>query len=290
MTTKRIEYVMAPIESHWVGDGFHVHNFIPGPENMPMSEMDPFILLDYNAPLKVEPSDTVRGVGVHPHRGFETVTLAYQGGVEHHDSAGNHGVLHPGDVQWMTAASGVLHKEYYEKEWARKGGTFQMVQLWVNLPAKSRMEKPAYQTLLHEEMGVKELVDGSRVEVVAGAFQDVKGPAYTHSVVNLMNAKLKPGGKVEFSYPESQNTALLVVKGNVVVNGTAVKTDHFVKFAHEGEAFVVEASEDATVLVMSGEPLREPIASYGPFVMNTKAELYQAFEDFRAGKFGYLED
>lgn len=290
MTTKRIESIASPVETHWVGDGFRVHNFIPGPDDMPMADMDPFILLDYNSPLKVEPSETVRGVGAHPHRGFETVTLAYQGGVEHHDSAGNHGVLHAGDVQWMTAAGGVLHKEYYEKAWARKGGTFQMVQLWVNLPAKNKMDAPAYQTILNGQMGVKALEGGSRVEVVAGEYQGVKGPAHTHTPVNLMNAILKEGIQASFSFPANFNTALLVVSGTVEVNGVPVATDHFVKFANEGESFDVKATSDATVLVMSGEPLHEPFAAYGPFVMNTKQQIYRAFDDFRDGKFGHLED
>lgn len=290
-TRKRIGSITSPSETHWVGDGFRVHNFIPGPGDMPMAEMDPFILLDYNAPLEVQPTKVVRGVGVHPHRGFETVTLAYQGGVEHHDSAGNHGVIEPGDVQWMTAAGGVLHKEYYEKTWAQKGGIFQMVQLWVNLPAKNKMDQPAYQTLLNRMLGRVDLDEkGSRIEVVAGEYQGTEGPAKTHTPVNLMNAYLKKGTQSEFSFPSQYNTALLVVKGAVEVNGTAVKTDYFLKFANEGESFGIKAVEDAIVLIMSGQPLHEPFAAYGPFVMNTKRQIYQAFEDFNDGKFGHLED
>ncbi|MGI6231715.1 MAG: pirin family protein [Prevotella sp.] len=290
MDTKKIETIVSPVETHWVGDGFRVHNFIPGPENMPLAEMDPFILLDYNSPLEVKASNTVHGVGAHPHRGFETVTLDYQGGVEHHDSAGSHGVIHPGDVQWMTAAGGVLHKEYYEKAWARKGGTFQMVQLWVNLPAENKMDKPSYQSITHDQMGVKDLGEGSRVEVIAGEYQGVKGPAKTHTPVSLMNAVLKAGAKATFDFPKQWNTALLVVKGSVEVNGVAVATDHFLKFGNEGTQFEVTASEDAVVLVMSGQPLHEPFAAYGPFVMNTKQQIYQAFDDFKQGKFGELDD
>jgi redox-sensitive bicupin YhaK (pirin superfamily) len=290
MDNKKIETIVAPVETHWVGDGFRVHNFIPGPDNMPLAEMDPFILLDYNSPLKVEATNKVRGVGAHPHRGFETVTLDYQGGVEHHDSAGHHGVIHPGDVQWMTAASGVLHKEYYEKAWASKGGEFQMVQLWVNLPAKNKMDTPSYQPLTHDQMGVKDLGNGSRVEVVAGEYQGVKGPAKTHTPVALMNAVLMAGDKADFDFPQEWNTALLVVKGSVEVNGIPVTTDHFLKFGNVGTHFDIKATKDAIVLVMSGQPLHETFAAYGPFVMNTKQQIYQAFDDFNQGKFGHLDD
>ncbi len=292
MTTKNIAVVLPPIETHWVGDGFKVHNFIPAAPGLSMEEMDPFIMLDYNSPMTVRPSEQPAGVGIHPHRGFETVTLAYSGKVEHHDSAGGGGIIGTGDVQWMTAASGVLHKEFYEKEWAKKGGTFHMVQLWTNLPAKDKMSSPRYQAITNDAMGRYDLGDGSFVEVIAGAYLGVKGPAKTHSPIHLMNARLlKAGAKATFDFPTSYNTGLLVVKGAAKVNGTAADTDSFVKFGHEGETFTVEATMDDTViLVMSGEPLNEPIAAYGPFVMNTREELMQAFKDFNEGRFGYLAD
>ena len=292
MTMKKIEFVLAPFETHWVGDGFKVHNFIPSGPGLDMKRMDPFILLDYNAPMKVPALKRPAGVGAHPHRGFETVTFAYQGKVEHHDSFGGGGVIGSGDVQWMTAASGVLHKEFYEEEWSRKGGTFQMVQLWVNLPAKDKMGEPRYQAIKNEMMG-RYPIDGqgSFVEVVAGSYKGVEGPAMTFSPVALMNARLRKGAEADFSFPAAYNTAALVVRGSAKVNGVDAPTDHFVKFANEGEDFTVEAVEDDTiVLVMSGEPLREPIASYGPFVMNTKQQIREAFDDFNRGKFGYLED
>lgn len=292
MTTKNIAFVLPPIETHWVGDGFKVHNFIPAAPGLSMEEMDPFIMLDYNSPMTVRPSEQPAGVGVHPHRGFETVTLAYSGKVEHHDSAGGGGIIGTGDVQWMTAASGVLHKEFYEKEWAKKGGTFHMVQLWTNLPAKHKMSSPRYQAITNDAMGRYDLGDGSFVEVIAGDYLGVKGPAKTHSPIHLMNARLlKASAKATFDFPASYNTGLLVVKGAAKVNGTAADRDSFVKFGHEGETFTVEATMDDTViLVMSGEPLNEPIAAYGPFVMNTREELMQAFKDFNEGKFGYLAD
>ena len=292
MSTKKVEFIMKPHETHWVGDGFKVHNFIPSASGLDMERMDPFILLDYNAPMNVPPSKTPTGVGVHPHRGFETVTIAYQGKVEHHDSSGGGGVIGEGDVQWMTAAGGVLHKEYHEKEWSKKGGKFQVVQLWTNLPAKDKMSAPAYQAIENKSMGRYELPEnGGFVEIISGEYNGVKGPASTHSPIYMMNAKLNKGGKADFSFPAHYNTALLVIEGSVKVNGENAPTDNFVKFANEGETFTVEAtSENSVALILSGEPLNEPIASYGPFVMNTREELMQAFDDYNHGKFGYLED
>ena len=230
-------------------------------------------------------------MGVHPHRGFETVTIAYQGRVEHGDSSGGGGIIGEGDVQWMTAASGVLHKEFHETEWAKKGGIFQMVQLWINLPAKDKMSPPKYQAIMNSEMKNVDLGENGVIEVIAGNYNGEKGPASTFSPVNLMNAKLKKGGKAQFSFPAKYNTAALVIEGNIVVNGEEnVPTDHFVLFENEGETFNIEATEDAVVLIISGEPLNEAIFSNGPFVMNTKEQIIQAFDDYNTGKFGYLED
>lgn len=291
MQTKKVELVFAPPAPHMVGDGFRVHNFIPSGYHLDMQRMDPFILLDYNSKYHFSASENPRGVGVHPHRGFETVTIAYQGQVEHHDSSGGGGIIRQGDVQWMTAASGVLHKEFHEKEWAKKGGDFQMVQLWVNLPAKDKMSAPKYQAIKNSDMKKVDLGETGSVEIIAGNYNDEKGPASTFSPVNLMNAKLKKGGKAEFNFPANFNTAALVVEGNITVNGEKkVATDHFVLFENQGETFTIEANEDAVVLIISGEPLKEPIAAHGPFVMNTREEILQAFEDFNTGKFGYLED
>ncbi len=292
MTTKKIAFITHPQETHWVGDGFRVHNFIPAVEGLSMKEMDPFLMLDYNSKMEVKPADIPAGVGVHPHRGFETVTIAYQGQVEHHDSGGHGGVIGKGDVQWMTAASGVLHKEYHAKEWAKTGGTFQMVQLWTNLPRKDKMSPPKYQSIANAQMGKHTLShESGYVEVIAGNYNGVQGPTYTHSPIALMNAHLNEGGKAEFSFPAHYNTAVLVVQGNAKVNGQEVPTDNFVKFANEGEHFTVEAtSAETIVLIMSGEPLNEPIVAYGPFVMNSKEEILQAFDDYNKGKFGYLEE
>lgn len=291
MTTKKIEIVVPPKPAHFVGDGFRVHNFIPGAYHLDMKRMDPFIMLDYNSKFHFNGSETPRGVGVHPHRGFETVTIAYQGKVEHHDSAGGGGIIGEGDIQWMTAASGILHKEYHEKEWSKTGGIFQMVQLWVNLPAKDKMSAPKYQAIKNSEIKRADLGENGFVEIIAGEYQNIKGSASTFSPVNLMNAKLKSGGKAEFNFPANFNTAALVIEGNILVNGEEkVKTDHLVLFKNEGENFTIEATEDSVVLILSGEPLHEPIFPHGPFVMNSREEIMQAFEDFNTGKFGYLED
>ena len=218
------------------------------------------------------------------------MTIAYQGRVEHGDSSGGGGIIGQGDVQWMTAASGVLHKEFHETEWAKEGGIFQMVQLWVNLPAKDKMSPPKYQAIKNSEMKNVDLGENGFIEVIAGEFNGEKGPATTFSPVNLMNAKLKSGGKAEFSFPANFNTAALVIEGNIMVNGEEkVATDHLVLFQNEGETFTIEAAEDSIVLILSGEPLNEPIYPHGPFVMNTREEIIQAFDDFNKGKFGYLE-
>ena len=292
MTTKSVELVASPREPHFVGDGFRVHNFIPSGFRLDMERMDPFIMLDYNSKFKFAPSARPKGVGVHPHRGFETVTIAYQGKVEHHDSSGGGGVISEGDVQWMTAASGVLHKEFHEKEWSKEGGDFQMVQLWVNLPAKDKMSKPKYQAMENASIAKVPLANnGGEIEVIAGEYKGVKGTATTFTPINMLNVKLNQGAKAEFEMPASYNTGLLVIEGSILVNGTTIgPTNHFVLMANDGEQFTIEATEDAIVLVLGGEPINEPIAAHGPFVMNTREEIVQAFEDFNKGKFGFLED
>jgi redox-sensitive bicupin YhaK (pirin superfamily) len=292
MKTKSIQQILPPPAPHMVGDGFRVHNFFPSGYDMHIARMSPFFLMDYNSKVDFPGTDAPRGVGVHPHRGFETVTIAYHGKVAHHDSAGNSGVISEGDVQWMTAASGVLHKEYHEKEYAKKGGLFQMVQLWVNLPAKDKMSKPKYQGITNEQMGKYNVPDdGGTVEVIAGEFNGVKGPVFTFTPIEMYNARLKKGAKLILNLPENFNTGILVVEGKVKVNNTEdAPADHFVLFKNDGEAIALEALEDCILLVLSGEPINEPIAPYGPFLMNTKEELMQAYEDFNSGKFGVLED
>jgi redox-sensitive bicupin YhaK (pirin superfamily) len=273
-----------------VGDGFRVHGFFPG-GRIDKKRMSPFFLMDYNSKVEFSPTDHPRGVGVHPHRGFETVTIAYHGRVAHHDSAGNSGVIGEGDVQWMTAASGLLHKEYHEKEFSRKGGLFQMVQLWVNLPARYKMTPPKYQEITRANMG-RHVLPGEKgiVEVIAGNYKGTKGPASTFTPVEVYNARLKKGAAADFHFPANYNTGALVIEGEARINDTPVPADHFVLFRNDGETFSLEATEDAILLILSGEPINEPIAQYGPFLMNTWDELEQAIQDVNAGKFGVLED
>ena len=292
MKTKTVELVASPREPHFVGDGFRVHNFIPSGYRMDMQRMNPFIMLDYNSKYEFPPSDKPKGVGVHPHRGFETVTIAYKGKVAHHDSSGGGGVIGEGDIQWMTAASGVLHKEYHEEEWSKKGGDFQMVQLWVNLPKNDKMSAPKYQAIKHADINRHELEnERGTIEVIAGEYKSTKGVASTFTPIHMYNAKINRGGKADFQFPANYNTALLVLEGSIVINGyEKTSTDHLALMANDGEKFEIEASEDAVVLVLSGEPIDEPIAAHGPFVMNTREELKEAFNDFNEGKFGYLED
>jgi redox-sensitive bicupin YhaK (pirin superfamily) len=289
---KDILAILPPPSFHMVGDGFRVHNFFPSQPKIGLDGMSPFFLMDYGSKWNVPPSDVPKGVGVHPHRGFETVTIAYHGKVAHHDSAGNSGVIGEGDVQWMTAGSGVLHKEYHEKEFSKKGGMFQMVQLWVNLPARFKMTQAKYQAIENQNMTKFLSDDGkSTVELIAGEYNGLKGPAFTFSPVNLFNAKLSAGAKAEFSFSRKFNSGMLVIEGEIKINNSKTAPENnFILFGHDGEDISIEAVKDSIVLVLSGEPLGEPIASYGPFVMNTQTEIKQAYDDYYNGKFGYLED
>lgn len=289
---KKISAVIPPPATHMVGDGFRVHNFFPSSPEIGERGMSPFFLLDYNSRWTVSPSDRPRGVGVHPHRGFETVTIVYSGKVAHHDSAGNSGVIGEGDVQWMTAGAGVLHKEYHEKEFSMKGGVFHMAQIWVNLPSKYKMTPPKYQTILNNEMKKFFLPDGkSVVEIIAGEYKGIKGPASTFSPLTMLNARLLKGAKAGFSFDTICNTGLLIAGGEVRINGSEmIQTDNFVLFRHDGEDIEIEATLDSIVLILSGEPINEPIASYGPFVMNTEAEIKQTLDDYYDGRFGYLDE
>ena len=287
---KQIESIIpSPSRPNMVGDGFRVFNFIPG--GIGQQRISPFLMLDFAAEHNFSPSEKERGVDVHPHKGFETVTIAYKGSVEHHDSAGNSGVINPGDVQWMTAGAGILHKEFHEKEYSKRGGPFEMVQLWVNLPKKYKSETPHYQALSAEGMGKVELPDNAGlVNVIAGNFREIKGPAQTYSPVNLFDIKLNRDGEVSFPVPEDHNTALLVIEGSIMVNEQTASRHSFVLFKTNGEDISIRALEDSVVLLLSGTPINEPIASYGPFVMNTQEEIYEAIRDFQQGKFGTLSE
>ena len=285
---RTIENIFKAPEPHMVGDGFRVSQYIPtGIKSM--ERLSPFLLLDYNAPYYFKPSEIRLGVGAHPHRGFETVTIAYDGKVEHHDNKGNHGIIGPGDVQWMTAASGIMHKEYHETEFSKNGGIFHMVQLWVNLPKDKKMIEPKYQPLLKEEMGVLKLDnDKGEISIIAGEVNGVKGPANTFTNINLYNINLKNYGNTTLSEPKNFNTAILILKGEAKVNEDKIcKEGDFIVFENvEGEILLESLTEESLFLVLSGEPINEPVVSHGPFVMNTMEEIYQAYEDFENNKFG----
>ncbi len=275
---------------HWVGDGFRVAGYFSAIPDA-ARKLSPFLLLDYHPAHVYPPTDRKRGVGVHPHRGFETVTLAWQGSVAHHDSTGAGGIIGPGDVQWMTAASGILHKEYHEGAYAKRGGPFQMAQLWVNLPRAHKMSHPRYQALAASEMGIVTLAAGAgSVRVVAGEYDGVRGPAQTFTPINLFDARLNAGGTLDLAFPATQNAALLIMEGEMTVNGAAARLHDLVVFDNVGERIRVEAHSGAQLLVLNGEPILEPVVQYGPFVMNTEREIMQAFADFQTGKFGHLED
>jgi len=289
MSLKKILANLPSDAPHMVGDGFRVHTFFPS-EKISMKRMSPFLLMDYNAPVEFLPREEPRGVGVHPHRGFETVTIAYQGSVAHHDSAGHAGVISEGEVQWMTAGSGILHKEYHEQGFSRRGGIFHMVQIWVNLPKAFKGTDPKYQSITREDYGVAILPnDAGEVEVIAGEFNGVKGPARTYSPMTLMNIRMKKGFSYHFAMPEEWNTAALMVSGEARLNGMVAGKDSLTVFENDGTDIEINAAEDVTILILCGQPIDEPIAAYGPFVMNRHEELEEAYRDFNLGKYGYLE-
>ena len=285
--TKDIVGIYQPGSTHMVGDGFPVRNLFPS--NDLDHEVSPFLMLDHAGPQYFEPTDHSRGVGEHPHRGFETVTIVYEGMVAHRDSAGNAGVIGPGDVQWMTAASGIVHEELHEKEWAKNGGTLHAIQLWVNLPSVSKMSAPGYQTILNADIPAIALEGDGMVRVIAGSFQGHKGPARTFTPVELYDVRLKAGNRTSFAFPEKHNASFFVLQGGVSVNGSqAAGEAELIVCTRNGSQVAVDAHEDSRLLVMAGEPIEEPIARYGPFVMNTKAELVEAVNDYQAGKMGHL--
>lgn len=288
LVPKEVLGVYRPGSAHMVGDGFPVRNLFPS--NELDQAVDPFLLLDYAGPQAFEPTDHPRGVGEHPHRGFETVTIMYHGAVAHRDSAGNAGVIGPGDVQWMTAASGVVHEELHEADWATKGGIFQAIQLWVNLPRSQKMSVPRYQTILNADIPNVQLADDAgRLRVIAGAFQGHQGPAQTVTPIELYDLVLGAGGRVALPLPDGHHTSLFVLQGLVSANGSRdAEEAELIVCKRNGASVVIEAREESRLLILSGQPIGEPIARYGPFVMNTKLELVQAVEDYKAGKMGHL--
>lgn len=274
---------------HWVGDGFPVRTLFSHASHG--AHVSPFLLLDYAGPADFAPADKPRGVGVHPHRGFETVTIVYRGEVEHRDSTGKGGIIGPGDVQWMTAAGGILHEEFHSQAFTRKGGTLEMVQLWVNLPAKSKNGDPGYQTLLDREIPAVELPDDAgTLRVIAGEYDGHRGPARSFTPIDLWDVRLRRGKTASLALPEGRTVAVVVLQGTVQVNGDAIAREaQFVLLDRNGGEIAVEANGDASLLILSGEPIDEPVVMHGPFVMNTQEEIRQAMADFQSGRFGTIE-
>jgi redox-sensitive bicupin YhaK (pirin superfamily) len=281
---KKIAHVLKSAAPHWVGNGFHVNTLFM--YEQAADALSPFLMLDYGAPKQFAPSTKPRGVGQHPHRGFETVTVAYQGEIEHHDSEGNKGVIGPGDVQWMTAASGIVHEEWLNPPFNERGGVLEMAQLWVNLPAKDKMSPPRYQEIVNAQIPAAVADGGARVRVIAGEYSDATGPAMTYSPINVWDVQMKASQSLDLTVESGDTTLFAVLKGRVRVNGAdTVASPALVILDRDGTQAKLEALEDATVLVLNGEPLNEPVVGYGPFVMNTENEIMQAMRDFQSGKF-----
>lgn len=288
MARKAVAAVYNAPQQHWVGDGFPVRSLF---SHFSLGDhMSPFLLLDYAGPTKFEPSERPRGVGEHPHRGFETVTIVYQGEVAHRDSTGAGGTIRPGDVQWMTAASGILHDEFHSPEFTHEGGTLEMVQLWVNLPAKDKMAEPGYQEITNAQIPTVKLAEkAGSIRVIAGKFKDSVGPARTFTPMDVWDVRLNAGRRAELSFEEGRTTAVILLSGSATVNGESLQGPQFALLERAGTEVILETDTESTVLILSGEPIDEPVAAQGPFVMNTQAEIHQAVRDFSTGQFGRIE-
>ncbi|MFM7966243.1 MAG: pirin family protein [Betaproteobacteria bacterium] len=285
---KTILEVSSNPRGHWVGDGFPVRSLFSYSTHS--KTLSPFLLLDFAGPAEFTPAATPRGVGQHPHRGFETVTIVYQGEVSHRDSTGQGGTIGPGEVQWMTAGAGILHEEFHSDAFTRAGGMLQMIQLWVNLPARHKMTTPRYQAILNSEIPAAPLANGAgTVRVIAGQYENAKGPAQTFTPMNVWDLRLTASGSTTVSAPSEWNTALIVLNGQIKVNSERVVQDGaMVVLSAQGSDCFIETLSDASVLLLSGEPIDEPVVGYGPFVMNTRSEIEQAIHDFNSGKFGEM--
>ena len=284
---KRILDIRSAPGRHWVGDGLPVHNLF-GYNGPGVAERSPFLMLDYGAPYDFGPTTKQLGVGQHPHRGFETVTVVYSGELAHRDNAGGGGTIGPGDVQWMTAGGGIIHEEFHSPGFAKSGGTLEMAQLWVNLPAKDKMTPPGYQPITAAQIPVVELPEGAgRVRVIAGQWSTAQGPARTFSPITMLDVQLAAGKSVELPQPEGWTTLVVVASGSASVNGAEPVTGPaVVTLSTAGEGVTVQADSDAKLLLLSGEPIDEPVVGYGPFVMNSQQQIVQAINDFNSGRFG----
>jgi redox-sensitive bicupin YhaK (pirin superfamily) len=286
-SARSVVEVLAPPRSHWVGDGFLVHSLASYHEDA--EAISPFLLLDYAPPREFAPTLEQRGVGSHPHRGFETVTIAFQGSVEHQDSGGHVGRIGPGDVQWMTAGRGVVHQEFHGRDFAESGGTFEMAQIWVDLPRDHKMTAPRYQTLRSDRIPVLELQGGAgQARVISGTLHGVQGPARTFSPIALWDLDLAAGAALDLPLPSGHTALLLVRRGSVRAAGTLVPANQLARLAREGSSVSIATEEAAQILLLSGEPLPGPVVGHGPFVMSSRREILEAIADFQAGRFGEI--
>ena len=285
---KKLAFIKRSNGSHWVGDGFPVKNIFSYSDIA--EEMSPFLLMDYAGPADFPPTTRQLGVGQHPHRGFETVTIVYAGGVAHRDSSGGGGTIGPGDVQWMTAASGLIHEEFHSPAFAAQGGSFEMVQLWVNLPARDKMAPPGYQGITAGQIPEVALPGAAgTLRVIAGEYASAQGPARSFTPMNVWDLRLHAGHRVAFDLPAGHTTALFVLHGSLRIDGKhSIRAAELAVMERDGSRLEFEVSEDAIVLLLNGEPLNEPVVGYGPFVMNTQAEIVQAIDDFNSGRFGQI--
>jgi redox-sensitive bicupin YhaK (pirin superfamily) len=285
---KKVLGIHSNPNQHWVGDGFPVRTLFNYDD--PGTKISPFLLLDFAGPAIFQATTKPRGVGQHPHRGFETVTIVYEGEVAHRDSTGQGGVIGPGDVQWMTAGGGILHEEFHSPVFTRTGGPFRMVQLWVNLPAKDKMSAPGYQSILAGDIPSVDLPEGAgRARIIAGDLRGVHGPARTFTPINVWDVRLNGGKPVSLDVPDRHTAAVVVLSGRVKVNGgQSMGEAQMCLLSREGSGAVIEADGDAVVLALTGEPIDEPVVGYGPFVMNSQAQIREAIEDFKAGRFGQM--
>jgi redox-sensitive bicupin YhaK (pirin superfamily) len=285
---KKLAFIKRSSGSHWVGDGFPVQSIFS--YNDVAEEMSPFLLLDYAGPADFPPTTRKLGVGQHPHRGFETVTIVYAGGVSHRDSSGGGGTIGPGDVQWMTAASGLIHEEYHSPEFAEKGGAFEMVQLWVDLPAKDKMAAPGYQGITTGQIPEVSLPgEAGTVRIIAGRYGDTNGPARTFTPMNVWDMRLTAGHRVQLDLPAGHTTALFVLRGAIRIDERhTMRAAELAVMERDGSRLEFDAADDTTLLLLNGEPLNQPVVGYGPFVMNSREEIAQAIEDFNSGRFGQI--
>ncbi len=287
MTTKNVRFSFSNITKHWVGNGFNVHGLLQ-PSNELNKYLSPFLMMDYASPIYFSKTKLRRGVGEHPHRGFETVTFAYQGEIEHRDSSGGGGLIKPGDIQWMTAGSGIVHDEYHSKKFSKKGGLFEMVQLWINLPSKFKMVKPKYQSLEDNSIPRKSIGMNSELRVIAGNFENTKGPALTFTNINIYDLISKKKDNISILTKQKTNSLLLIMSGEVEINNKLYKDKTLLVFEKEGKNINFSSSKEFKGLILNGEPINEAIYSYGPFVMNTKKEIEEAMDDYNNGRMGNI--